>query len=118
MAPPAVPFFDGSVTGVIETLADSAVELHALEVSNPNNAQDVFLQLFDAAAPVLGTTAPSLSLIVPGGTATARGAMDKFFAHPILFRTALKYAVTTTPTGAVSPGSAVTLNAVYLPKGT
>ena len=101
------PYFDGSVAGAIETINGAPGYLYALEVQNPN-ATAAYLQIFDHASPTLGTTAPVQSFLIP-----ASGAMDKAFAIPLAFTNAIKYAATTTATGAVGPVAGLILNAVY-----
>ena len=101
------PHFDASVGGAVETINGAPGYLYALEVQNPN-ATAVYLQIFDHASPTLGTTPPSQSYLIP-----ASGAMDKTFPVPVAFTNAIKYAATTTATGAVGPALGLVLNAVY-----
>lgn len=101
------PYFDGSVSGTVETINGAPGYLYALEVQNPNAAA-AYLQMFDHANPTLGTTAPVQSFLIP-----ASGAMDKIFPVPMGFTNAIKYAATTTATGAVGPVLDLVLNAVY-----
>lgn len=101
------PYFDGSVVGAIETINGAPGYLYALEVQN-TNATAAYLQIFDNASPTLGTTQPVQSFLVPAG-----GAMDKAFTVPMSFTNAIKYAATTTATGAVGPVVGLILNAVY-----
>ena len=101
------PHFDGSVAGAVETINGAPGLLFALEVQN-SNATAAYLQLFDHASPTLGTTLPVQSFLIP-----ASGAMDKVFPVPVSFTNAIKYAATTTATGAVGPVVGLVLNAVY-----
>lgn len=101
----ADPHFNADADEAVGTIRAAAGILCLLEARNPNVA-DAYLQLFDDAAPVVGTTTPKLSFYIPGS-----GGMDKMFTVPISFVNAIKYAVTTTPTGAIGPVAGVTLNA-------
>jgi hypothetical protein len=105
----AVPHFRESAGAAVETIRDEAGQLCLLEVRNPN-AAEVWLQLFDHAAPVVGTTPPALSFYVP-----ALGGNDKMFTVPIEFLVAIKYAITTTPTGDTGPAAGVIVNAACTP---
>ena len=111
--PGTIPSFDSSVTATKEVLTASGTYLDFFEVQNPGAAQ-VFLQLFDAltANVTVGTTAPTLSLVVPAGTGTEDGARSELFSHPVHFRTGFIYAVTTTATGNTAPGTACKVNFV------
>lgn len=105
--------FDSSVTATAEAGPTSGCYLDFFEVQNPNTSQ-VFLQLFDAAlaSVTLGTTAPTLSLLIPAGNAGEYGARSEVMYRPPNFRTALTYAITTTATGSTAPTSACQLNLV------
>ena len=103
----ATPFFDADADNSAQTMKGSAGQLHLLEVQNPNAAA-AYLQLFDHAAPTVGTTVPVLSFIIP-----ANGSMDKMFTTPIDFATAITYACTTTPTGNGDPAVGLVLNAAF-----
>lgn len=108
-----VPSFDSSVTATKETLQASGAYLDFFEVQNPNSVQ-VFLQLFDALAAdvTVGTTAPTLSIVVPAGTGVDDGARAETMYHPPHFRTGIVYAVTTTATGLTAPTTACKVNFV------
>lgn len=103
----ATPFFDSSVNNADQTMKAGAGTIYALEVSNPN-ATACYLQLFDHAAPTVGTTVPVQSLFVPGS-----GANDKVFPVGLKFATAIHYAGTTTATGSGNPAVALILSAAY-----
>lgn len=107
------PSFDSSVTATAETLQPSGSYLDYFEVQNPNSVQ-VFLQLFDAlvANVTLGTTAPTLSIVVPAGTGVDDGMHAETLYHPPHFRTGIVYAVTTTATGLTAPTTACKVNFV------
>lgn len=103
----ATPYFDSDADNTAQTIKASGGYLYALEVQNPN-ATACYLQLFDHASPTVGTTAPVQSYYIPGS-----GAMDKCFAVPVEFTTAIKYAATTTATGAIDPAVGLILNATF-----
>ena len=104
---PLTSFFDSAVTTTVRHIT-GAGNLYYLEVQNPN-AADAWLQLFDANAPVLGTSLPKLSLYIP-----AQGATDKFWERGIEFKVAMRYAATTTATGSTAPTSNLVLNGGYV----
>lgn len=105
--------FDPTVAATVEnamaTDTSGSVELYGVEVSNPNVASG-FLQLFNlpAANVILGTTAPKLSLFIPGA-----GATDKWYDKGVYFNGGLSYAVTTTANGSTGLASNCVLNLIY-----
>ena len=103
----ATPHFDADADNSVQTIKASPGQLHLLEVTNLN-ASAAYVQLFDASAPTVGTTTPTLSFYVP-----ASGAMDKCFTVPIDFAVAIKYACTTTATGSTDPAVGLVLNATF-----
>ena len=107
--------FDADGDNTAQVIKASAGRLYFLEISNPNDA-DAFIQLFDVAAGSVsvGTTTPKLSLFVPAGDGTKDGAMDKVFAIPVHFGTAITYACTTTATGNGDPATGLIVNAGYV----
>ena len=108
LAVPQTPFFDDDGDNTVQTIKDSAGILQFLEVQNPNNNSDAYIQLFDEAGTItVGTTAPKLSLLVP-----RNGAMDKFFN--INFANSIKYACTTTVTGSGDPTVGLIVNGGFI----
>lgn len=103
----ATPFFDADADNTAQTIKASGGYLYWIEARNPNSTP-AYLQLFDAAAPTVGTTVPTISLYVPED-----GATSKNFKVPIEFATAIKYAATTTPTGNGDPATGLIVNATY-----
>lgn len=104
----ATPFFDVSVTNVVELLKSGECDLAFIGLKNPNTSE-VWLQLFDAASAssvTLGTTTPTLSLPIPGNSS-----LSQQLNPPIKFRKGIAYALTTTATGNTAPTNAGTLNA-------
>lgn len=85
-----------------------------VHISNPNTT-DVFLQVFDASNPNVGTTTPTLSFCVPGGTgASNRGVYNQEFGPVgVTMSTAITYTITTTASGSTAPGSACTVGIGY-----
>lgn len=109
------PHFNASGTSTKSVVKAAEGHLYDLEVSNPTNA-DAFIQIFDAltGAVTVGTTTPTLSLLVPAGNGTIRGAMDKHFGEEgLVFTSGIVYACTTTPTGSTAPSSALNVNALW-----
>lgn len=104
----SAPHFNAAASNVLQTMKASPGVLTMLEVKNPN-AADAYLQLFDHASPTVGVTTPVLSFHIP-----ASGAIDKLFGNAIEFAVAIKYAVTTTPTGSTAPAAALNLNAAFI----
>lgn len=95
------------------TIKGSAGNLYDLHVSNPNTT-DVFLLLWDASNPTPGTTAPTASFCVPGGSGSSnRGVYDLVLDHPMSFYTALTATIVTAANGSTAPGSACTINIGY-----
>jgi len=102
---------------------DPAVQVYStrtlvfyVHLINPNTT-DVFCQMFDAliANVIVGTTVPTYSFIIPGGSgASNRGAFEQEFAVPLQFNTALSIAVTTGATTNGAPGSDAVVNIGYL----
>jgi hypothetical protein len=72
-----------------------------------NDAPILYLQLFNAAAPTVGTTKPVSVVPVPAGNANVDIATGKYTFNShfggMYFATALAYAVTTTPDGSTGP---------------
>lgn len=108
------PYFNNALSTTVQTVKSSAGILMFAEFSNPNTV-DAFIQIFDVSSVTLGTTTPTLSLLVPGGaSSTLRGAQDKALAWPVNFATNIKIAATTTPTGLTAPSTAITVNLGYI----
>lgn len=110
------PFFDSSVDEVATDVYQHRVLVFFLHIINPN-ATDAFLQCFDALAAdvTVGTTVPTYSFLLPGGTgASNRGAYAEQFEAPLQFNTALSIAITTTATGNTGPGTDCVANIGFL----
>ena len=109
-------YFNNALLATATAVAAREGTIYFIEVSNPTT-DDVYLQLFDVAAAdvTLGTTTPTLALLVPAGTSTTdRGAMDKMFPEGLYFGTSITAAITTTATGNTAPGTGATVNIGYL----
>jgi len=102
--------FNAAATATVTLVIDGAAVLYQLEVSNPDNSEFAFLQIFDdiPANVTLGTTAPKQSYVLPGN-----GGADKFFNVPINFDNAISYAVTITPTGSTAPTNNLNVNIIF-----
>lgn len=90
-------------------IRNGATTIYQITVDNSNNGGAVtYLQCWNLAAPVVGTTQADLTFIVGAG-------LKKTFTLDFTgttFDTALSMACTTTPHGAVNPSSAVTVYAL------
>jgi hypothetical protein len=106
-----VTTFDSDGDNTAQAGNTAPVVLYGLEVSNPN-AADAYIQLFDLAtgSVTVGSTAPKLSFLVPGGDGTLDGGIDMLFSHGVDFATALTYACTTTATGNTDPSTGLVVN--------
>lgn len=105
------PHFDPDADETAQLVSGSSGVVQSFVVHNEDEADVVYLQLFDAA-PTVGTTTPRQSIPCPPGVS------GYFFGDVGLqiARTttaALYYAVTATPTGAGAPPSNVVLNLQY-----
>jgi hypothetical protein len=70
------------------------------------DAPALYLQLYNAASPTVGTTLPTMVLLVPAGLPSSHARTTYDFSNNlggINFGTALALAVTTTHDGAVGP---------------
>lgn len=77
-----------------------------------SNAVDTYLQLFDAAIGdvTVGSTTPTLSLLIPAGDGASAGAFEQGFVTPLRFKTAITYACTTGATNGTDPTTGLTVN--------
>lgn len=110
----ATPFFNSALVATKVVVRAAGCRVFFIEVIN-NDLTDIYLQMFDAltANVTVGTTVPTLSLFIPGGTgASNRGGFIETFAVPIAFRTGLVIAATTTATGSGAPTACVVNMAV------
>lgn len=104
-----------SSKGSKQTVVAKPCRLFFFQASNPN-ADDVWLQLFDAASAgdiTLGSTAPKLSLCIPAGDGTKNSGQSEHFEGGLNFSLGLFYAFTTTETGAGVPTSNIRMNVGY-----
>lgn len=85
---------DSDADGTSEAnVTGGAVTIYLIEIDNTANASTrVYLKLYNAAAPTIGTTAPDIVIPCPGGTIT-RAALAS--ASGISFGTALSFACVT-----------------------
>jgi len=98
--------FDSDGDNTAQAGATGAANLYALEIYNQNTTY-TFVQFFDVAtgSVTVGTTTPLFTLPIP-----PQGAIEKNYANPKNFATALTYACTTTPTGNGDPTTGLVLN--------
>lgn len=107
------PHFNNAADENVTTVKNTGGFLVYFEVSNINT-NDVFLQLFNEVSPVVGTSTPVQSFLIPQGNGVVRGAADQLIPNGLYFSSAITYAITTTPTGATGPATAVTVNLQYV----
>ena len=109
----ATPFRNAAVTNTAVAVKASAGKVWWYNIHNPGVAL-AYLHFYDVAAAsvTVGVTVPTLSLALPS-IATASVALDAANAVGIQFSTAISVAATTTPGGAVAPGTALVVNAGY-----
>jgi hypothetical protein len=104
--------FDNGGTPVSNpvTVKSSQGNLYGWFITNTSTSL-CYLQLFNVAAPTLGTTVPVLSLGVPGGTGATELSVEQSLSIPIGFSTAISVAGSTTQgaTGATACTLAVNL---------
>lgn len=97
-----------ALTNSVVAVKASAGQLYGWFIENPN-ASVVFVQVFDATAPTLGTTTPSYVIGVPASGVAAMPLGNVGIAHA----NAIKVAATTTATGSTAPGTALTAAFFY-----
>lgn len=108
------PYFNSAVTNSLVGVSTGPKNNRILYVTvvNPNTA-DVWLQMFDIAGGkvniTLGTTPPTRSIFVPGGSGSNSGAVTLIFPVPITVWNELTIAGTTTATGSAAPSSNLTV---------
>ena len=95
----STPYLKEDLDEVAVVVRPGAGHLHGVVAYNAS-ASWVFLQVFDHAAPTVGTTKPVLVLPIP-----PTGAMDYVPAAAIQFSTAISIACTATATGAGAPAA-------------
>lgn len=105
-----IPHLNEAADESATTVRSDQTHLMGIEISNLN-AQDLFIQLFNASSPTVGTSTPVQSYLIPQGNGiNAHGALDMVFENGIRFTTAMSYAITTTPSGSTGPDTAITVN--------
>jgi len=112
---PSTPYFDSDGDNSAQAVKASGGILTGIEISNPNSV-DCYLQLFDALAAdvTVGSTTPTLSLLIPAGDGTNDSAMDKALHEGgIQFKNGITYACTTGATNADDPATGLIVNLLY-----
>jgi hypothetical protein len=112
--------FKGTVTGMaarkafypaqtdtVREVAPYPTILYGWFIYNPNDSV-AYLQFFDSATVILGTTVPALSLGIPGG-----GGANMMSDIGIVFNNALQLAVTTTSSGNTAPVAGIDVNVYF-----
>lgn len=107
---PGRPFLDASVDDTVVAVKDDEGTVYAIEVSNPDGANNAYLQVFDAASGDVtpGTTTPKQSYFVP-----ALGSVLMSLSNGMRFDTAISIAGTTTATGSTAAVTALVANIVF-----
>jgi len=109
----SAPFRDTAVLATAVAVVAGPCRLTGLHVSNVN-ANAMYLHFYNVlhSSVVVGTTTPTLSLMIPGGSATAPGGCDTIpgVANGCRFSTALSIAATTALTGNTAPGTGLNVN--------
>jgi len=102
-------YFNVNGNSTATSIKATAGNIYAVTASNLNSAI-AYIQLFDAISSTItvGTTTPNYVFPLPAG-----GGYDAQFIVPMTFSTAISYACTTTPTGAISPTSSLTVSMGY-----
>jgi len=104
------PFFDASVTNVVELMYTGQAALTKIAVDNTDVAK-VYLQVFDAAAVTdvtIGTTVPDYVIPV-----LASSRQNDDHVQGLMFKKGICYASTTTAAGAIAPGAVSAISAAY-----
>jgi|ERR1700737_2469112 len=105
----AVNYGNTNLNATADTnIRGGATTVYVVTIDNTANVAKSYLQMFNNAAPTVGTTPPDAVLMVDVGV--KRTFFLDFLGMP--FATALSMACTTTPTGNTNPGSAVTVFAL------
>jgi hypothetical protein len=76
----------------------------------------VYVHFYDASSPTFGTTDPSFTIGVPGGTATNPGPFSRGYPIPITFGTAIKLVADVDENDTTTTGPATGLSGVILYK--
>ena len=101
---------NASISNAATDLVTTAAMLVKVVAANPNLTL-MYLQMFDipASTVTVGTTAPKYALPLPAG-----GGVIDDHVHALFFKSSISVAVTTTPTGAVAPGTVCPIEIVYI----
>jgi len=91
-----------AISTTVVTGKSSAGELGMAYCYNPGSS-GAYLQIFDAASPTLGSTAPAMSIGIGAGVSGGFALSDP----GVNFANAIKFAATTTATGSSAPASAL-----------
>lgn len=105
--PGVLPFRADDLNSTVKTIKDGAGRLYGIHIEN-SNALKTYVHFYDDAAPVVGTTVPVKTLMIP-----PNGGYDCCNTVPVEFSTAIKVAATTTVNGSVGPVSNLLFNADY-----
>ena len=104
------PYRNTNLLAADQQVKAGATDVEYLNVYNPDTAL-AYLQLYDALAAdvTVGTTVPTHSIPIPAGAI-----YDVQLVQAMQFDVGLTIAMTTTPGGAVAPGTGAVVNARYV----
>lgn len=107
------PFRNTNILATPVAVSAGPCRLTGLHVSNVNT-NVMYLHFYNDihSNVTVGTTTPTLSLMIPGGSATAPGGCDTIpgIGNGCRFSTALSIAATTALTGNTAPGTGLNVN--------
>lgn len=95
------------VAGMIEDITGGACTLYTVSVIA--GGADAWLKLYDAAAPVLGTTVPVFAIYIKASVTTTM-----YIPEGIPFTTSLSIAATGTSADAVETGAVASINCTFI----
>lgn len=104
------PYRNTNLLATKQEVKQGATDVEYFNVYNPDAAL-AYLQLYDALAAnvTVGTTTPTHSIPVPAGAI-----YDVPLLQAMQFDVGLTIAMTTTPGGAIAPGTGAVVNARYV----
>ena len=109
-------YFNASVTNSVQQVKGSSGSFYGMSIQNPNNTP-VYLQLFASlsAGVTLGSTAPTLSFMIPAMVGVTPGVYDLVLSNEakIAFASGISVAATSTVSGSSAPSSPVVANLWY-----
>jgi hypothetical protein len=102
---------NAALSNTTQTVKASAGRLYGYELRN-TNASVMFVHVYDSSSVTVGTTAPIITIAVPGGSGTAPGLAVERITIPIAFGTQVRIAATTSDDHTVSTAPGTGLSGV------